>query len=166
VLYYSEKKKTSRIIRGHNHSPCHGQRDLEFSDDLVNIYRESFPNGPVHEPTRGANNRNIFVRVRPCKIHHLRFLFPFPLFKPSVGGNRARRVDADTTVPWVLSLPLPTTTRLLLLLAQGEEKLKLNNTVKETRKYSAYRRPEDQLLPSVLSSRYSVSVSLQGVHYL
>jgi hypothetical protein len=44
--------------------------------------------------------------------------------------------------------------------------LKLNNTVKETRKYSVDRRPKDQLLPSVLSSYYSVYVSLQGVHYV
>jgi hypothetical protein len=43
---------------------------------------------------------------------------------------------------------------------------KLNRTVKETRKYSADRRPKDQQMPSVLSSHYTVSVSLQGVHYL
>jgi hypothetical protein len=43
---------------------------------------------------------------------------------------------------------------------------KLNRTVKETRKYSEDRRPKDQQMPSALSSHYSVSVSLQGVHYL
>jgi hypothetical protein len=86
--------------------------------------------------------------------------------RQTVGGNRARRADADTTAPRVLSLPSLATTRLLLLLAQEEEMLKLNNTVKETREYSVDRRPKDQLLPSVLSSHYSVSVSLQGVHYL
>jgi hypothetical protein len=43
---------------------------------------------------------------------------------------------------------------------------RLNRTVKETRKYSTDRRPLDLRKPSVLSSHYSVSVSLQGVHYL
>jgi hypothetical protein len=42
----------------------------------------------------------------------------------------------------------------------------LSNTGKETRKYSVDRRPKDKRTPSVLSSHYSVSVSLQGVHYL
>jgi hypothetical protein len=42
----------------------------------------------------------------------------------------------------------------------------LNCTGNETRKYSAERRPKEKRLPSVLSSHYSVSVSLQGVHYL
>jgi hypothetical protein len=39
---------------------------------------------------------------------------------------------------------------------------KFNNTVKETRRYSADRRPKDQLLPSVLSSHYSVSFHYKG----
>jgi hypothetical protein len=42
-----------------------------------------------------------------------------------VGGSRARRVDADTTVTWVLSLPSLAFTRLSLLLAGGEEALNL-----------------------------------------
>jgi hypothetical protein len=42
----------------------------------------------------------------------------------------------------------------------------LNNTGKETGKYSVDQRPKDKQTPSVLSSHYSVSVSLQGVHYL
>jgi hypothetical protein len=42
----------------------------------------------------------------------------------------------------------------------------LNNTGKETEKYSVDQRPKDKQTPSVLSSHYSVSVSLQGVHYL
>jgi hypothetical protein len=54
--------------------------------------------------------------------------------------------------------------RVLLLLAQRRKMQKLNNT--EIRKYSADRRPKELLSPSVLSSHYSVSVSLQGVHYL
>jgi hypothetical protein len=83
-----------------------------------------------------------------------------------VGGNRARRVDADTTAPWVLSLPSLSSAGSLLLLARGKETLRLNGTIKETEKYSADRRPKDQQAPSVLSSHYSVSVSLQGAHYL
>jgi hypothetical protein len=39
--------------------------------------------------------------------------------------------------------PSLATTRLLLLLILGEETIKLNNTVKETRNYSADRRPKD-----------------------
>jgi hypothetical protein len=39
----------------------------------------------------------------------------------AVGGNRARRVDADTTAPCVYSLPSLAFTRLLLLLARGVE---------------------------------------------
>jgi hypothetical protein len=83
-----------------------------------------------------------------------------------VGGNRARRVDADTTAPRVLSLPSLASVRLLLLLSRGKETLRLNRTVKETMKHSTDRRPKDRQTPSVLSSHYSVSVSLQGVHYL
>jgi hypothetical protein len=56
--------------------------------------------------------------------------------------------------------------RFLLLLERGEKTIKLNRTERETRKYSADRRSQDQQMPSVLSSHYSVSVSLQGVHYL
>jgi hypothetical protein len=41
------------------------------------------------------------------------------------------------------SLPSLTFARLLLLLVRGEETLKLNRTIKETRKYSADRRPKD-----------------------
>jgi hypothetical protein len=42
----------------------------------------------------------------------------------------------------------------------------LNRTAKETKKYSTDRRPLNLRKPSALSSHYSVSVSLQGVHYL
>jgi hypothetical protein len=103
---------------------------------------------------------------KPIDCRPLTVIWDYLLHWPCVGGNRARRVDADTTAPWVLSLLSLATTRLLLLLAHGEETIKLNNTVRETRKYSADRRSKDLQLPSVLSSHYSVSVSLQGVHYL
>jgi hypothetical protein len=42
----------------------------------------------------------------------------------------------------------------------------LNSTRNETRMDSVDRRPKDKRSPSVLSSHYSVSVSLQGVRYL
>jgi hypothetical protein len=84
----------------------------------------------------------------------------------SVGGNRARRVDADTTALWTHSLPSLSLARflLLLLLERGKETQKLTKT--EQGKYSANRRPKNWQRPSVLSSYYRVSVSLQGVHYL
>jgi hypothetical protein len=90
-----------------------------------------------------------------------------PLGWDHVGGNRVRRVDADTTAPWSLSLPSATTARLLLQLGRGKENAEiLNYTGKEIRKRLVNRRPKDRQTPSVLSSHYSVSVSLQGVHYL
>jgi hypothetical protein len=87
-------------------------------------------------------------------------------YRYGVGGNRARRVDADTTAPWTHSLPSPFLARflLLLLLGRGKETRKLTKTEQE--RFSANRRPKNWQRPSVLSSHYRVSVSLQGVHYL
>jgi hypothetical protein len=81
-----------------------------------------------------------------------------------VGGNRARRVDADTTAPWTHSLPSPFLAKLLLLLGRGKETQKLTKT--EQGKYSANRRPKNWQRPSVLSSHYRGIRFIKGVHYL
>jgi hypothetical protein len=74
-------------------------------------------------------------------------------------------VDSDTTDPFFLSLrSLPR--RILLPLALRRKMRKLNNTRKNATGHLADQRPKELRLSSVLSSYYSVSVPLQGVHYL
>jgi hypothetical protein len=83
-----------------------------------------------------------------------------------VGGDRARRVDSDTTAPFSLSHPLLTTAKGSTATGAKKEDAETKQHKENTREYLADRRTKELRLPSVLSSHYSVSVSLQGVHYL
>jgi hypothetical protein len=72
-----------------------------------------------------------------------------------VGGNRARRVDADTTTPKYFSLPSPAITRLILLLWRRKEKRKtLNSTGNEIRKMLS--RPKTERLAEAFGALFSL----------
>jgi hypothetical protein len=76
-------------------------------------------------------------------------------------GERRHNSPLNSFPPFGYCYEATSTTR-----ARKGNAERLNNTGKETSKYLVDRRPKDKRMPSVLSSHYSVSVSLQGVHYL
>jgi hypothetical protein len=71
-----------------------------------------------------------------------------------------------TQQPPFLSHSLLTTAMGTTATSAKKEDAETKQHKENTREHLADRRPKELRLPSVLSSHYSVSVSLQGVHYL
>jgi hypothetical protein len=81
-------------------------------------------------------------------------------WKSGPKGGRRHNSPLNSLPSFALSREVPTSTPTRARKGNTE-------TYKDrTRKFLANRRPKDRQKPSVLSSHYRVSVSLQGVHYL